>query len=70
MPTLGYEWVPIGLFIPVIDIYLACFECDEIPTLIGTWLIPQITDDTSGGEPKIFWWLVGILAGYLVRVIS
>ena len=70
MPTLACEWVPIGHFIPVIDMYLACFGCDEIPTLIGTLLIHHIIDDTSGGELKNFWWLVGIPVGYFVRVIA
>ena len=66
MTNLDCEWVPIELFIPVIDTYLAC---DKTPALIAAWSITKITDHTSGDERKIFWWLVGILAGYHVRVI-
>ena len=54
MRTLECEWVPIGFFIPAIDMYLAFSECEEIPTLIGAWLIPKITDDASRDELKIF----------------
>ena len=53
-------------FLLVIDIYLVC---DKTLTLIAAWSTTTITDDTSGDERKIFWWLVGILAGYHVRVI-
>ena len=70
MDILGCEWMSIGFFIPVIDMYLDRFECDETPILIISLLKPQIIDDTSGDEPKIFWWLAGTLAGYLVREVS
>ena len=66
MTILDCEWVLIGLFIPAINVYLAY---DKTPTLIAAWSITKIIDDTSGHERKIFWWLVGILAGYHVRVI-